>query len=243
MPGEDDKTQAGGAGAASATTDDKPAVTFKTREEFHREVDRKASAASKKAVEEFQSKFLEDLGVESLEDLPKLKETIASSAKTVTEAEKLKTSLDKVTKEHGKAIARANELQAKLKGIAKRDALAPFMAKVRDPEALAMFADRALDVDDEGAVTVKDGGKVEDWVESFLKAKEYLRVPPATAGAGTTATEPRKQADAAAATPTTTTATKDGVTTGTNGAAKPKTFGAVVAEAIRAQNTFPVTGP
>jgi len=247
MPGEDDKTQPGTGAAAAA--DDKPAVVFKTREEFHREVDRKANAAAKKAAEDTQAKIFEMLGLESEDDLPKLKDTIASSTKTVSEAEKLKTAHDKLTKEHGKEKARGDALQSKLKGIAKRDALAPFASRVRDMEALTMFADRALEVDDEGAVTVKDGGKIDDWVENLLKAKDYLKVAPAAAGAGTTATEPRKPNDSAA-TVATASATAGAATTTAgaangqaNGAAKPKSFGAVIVEAIKARNTFPNSGP
>jgi len=248
MPPEDDKTKTD-AGAA-AVTDDKPAVTFKTREEFHREVDRKTKAAVATALDAFKGEMFGQLGIESDDDLPKLKESIAASAKTATETEKLKSALDKATKEHGKTAQRAEALQAKLKGIARRDALAPFAGKVRDMEALSMFADRHLEVDDDGGVTVKDGGKVEDWVETLLKAKDYLRVPAATQGAGTTATEPRKPNDGTqaatggAATTTTTVAASAGANgQAANGTAKPKTFGAVVAEAIMARHTFPVSGP
>jgi len=246
MPGEDDKTSSGTGTAAATTADDKPAVTFKTREEFHREVDRKAKSEAKKAVEDFQSKFFETLGIESEEDLPKIKETIASSAKTVTEAEKLKSQLDKTTKEHGKAIARGDALQAKLKGIARRDALAPFAGKTVDMDMLSMLADRHLEVDDDGVVTVKEGGKVEDWVESTFKAKPYLRVPVAAAGAGTTATEPRKANDGTTSATTTTAAATTQATgaaaTVQNGTPKtPQEWGRLMAQGIKTQREG--TGP
>ncbi len=248
MPGEEDKTGAqSGSGEAA---DPKPAVTFKTEGEFLAAVGRKAKKAAEEEREKTKAEVFAALGIESEEDLPKLKETIAASAKTVTEAEKLKSQLDKVTKEHGKTTQRAETLQAKLKGIARRDALAPFATKVRDMDVFSMLADKHLEVDDDGVVTVKDGGKVEDWVESTLKAKDYLRVPAATQGAGTTATEPRKPNDGAAASAgaaAAATTAAAAATNGTpaNGATTPRGWAAQAMAELKAKGQLPgpASGP
>ena len=196
MEDDADTAAAGGKGAAAADTEPKPAVTFKTEGEFLAAVEKRSKGSVSKAVDAARSEILTALGVESIDDLAGVKDRLASTEKTVSEAEKLKLSHDKTTKELEKERKKAAELSGRLVKIAKRDALLPLAAQVRDTEIVAMLVDPLLEVDEEGAVSVKDGRKLENVVSDLLKSRDFLAMPARKDGAGTTATEPRTKPDA-----------------------------------------------
>jgi len=239
-----DEADAGGKGdGGQAGGDPKPAVAFKTEAEFLNAVEKRSKGMINKAIEATRSELFAALGVESVEEIAGLKETLESSKKTVSEAEKLKATLDKTTREIEKERKRSGELSGRLVKIAKRDALLPFVGQVVDPEVLTMLLDPLLDVDEEGAVSVKDGRALENVVEDLLKKRDYLRKPVAKDGAGTAATEPRKRADGtteggATATTTATTASTTTATTGANGQ-KPQSFGDVIVAQLKAKDALP----
>jgi len=242
MADADDKSAgaAGGAeGGGAAAADPKPAVTFKTEGEFLAAVEKRSKGAISKAVEAAKAEILGSLGVETLDDLGSVKERLASTEKTVSEAEKLKAAHDKAVKELDKEKRRGGELTGRLQKIAKRDALMPFMTQVRDSEALAMFAEPHLEVDDEGVVTVKNGRSVEDLVGDILKAKDYLKNPAHKDGAGTTATEPR----AAAGGKGSDAQTDDKAKTNGTEAPKYKSFGEAIMADLKAKGQLPRVGP
>lgn len=195
MADEDTTTKEGGAPAAKADTETKPAISFKTEGEFLATVAKKTKGAVSAAVDALRSEIAGKLGVESLDEIDAITERLKTTEKQVGEVEKLKAQHDKVTKDYAKEQKRASELSARLVKIAKRDALIPFAAQVRDPEVLAMLADPKLEVDEDGVVTVKDGTSIENLVEGLLKAKDYLRNPAHKDGAGTGSKEPLKASD------------------------------------------------
>lgn len=199
--------------ASTTTTEPKPAVAFRTEGEFLNAVEKRSKGLVTKAVDAFRTEILGTLGVESIEELAGVKERLATTEKTVSEAEKSKATLDKTTRELDKERKRSGELTARLHGIAKRDALAPYVGHVVDPEVFNMLLDPQLEVDDEGSVHVKDGRALENVVEDLLKKRDWLKRPAAREGAGTAAAEPRaKPTDGAGARPAATAATTNGTT-------------------------------
>lgn len=241
MPPEaDPKT---GTDPAATTTEEKPEVSFKTRAEFHAEIERKTKPAITKALEASNAKILEQLGIESFEDLGALKEKLVASEKTVTEAEKLKNAHDRTAKDLEKATKRTGELMGRLKGIARRDALAPFTGRFVDPEDLVTFASSDLEVDDDGVVSVKDGGKLDDLVEGLLKRKPHLRNPAHKEGAGTTANEPKAKGAESTTSATAAATTTAAAANGTNGQQHASPGHKIMAE-LAARNALPkMPGP
>jgi len=242
MADADDKgAGAGGAdGVGAAAAEPKPAVSFKTEGEFLAAVSKKTKGEVTKAVEAVRAELMEQLGIESFDQVPQLKEQLASTQKTISEAEKFKLTAEKHAKDLEKERRKTGELSGRLVKIAKRDALLPFVQQVRDPEVLAMLADPLLEVDEEGTVTVKNGRSIEDMVGDLLKAKDYLRNPTSKDGAGTTATEPRAGADAKGS-------DAKGDDKGKNGnAAEPpkyKSFGEAIVADLQARGALPRSGP
>lgn len=218
----------GDGGAAAA--EPRPAVAFKSEGEYLASVEARSKGminkAVTKAVDATRAEILGALGVESVEELAGVKERLATTEKQVSEAEKLKAAHDRANRDLEKERKRSGELTTRLHGIAKRDALTPFIGQVVDAEVFTMLLDPHLEVDDEGSVHVKDGRALENVVEDLLKKREYLKRPAAREGAGTAATEPRARATEAAraATPAADPATTANGTT--NGETKFKTVGA-----------------
>ncbi len=218
-----------------STAEPKPAVTFRSDGEFMAVVTKKAKPMIAEAVNALRSEIAGKLGIESLDDIESLGERLKTTEKTVGEMDKLRAQHDKVSKEYAKELKRSGDLTQKLVKIAKRDALLPFAAQVRDPEALAMFAEQHLEVDhEEGTVSVKDGRKLDDLVSDILKAKDYLKAPGHKDGAGTTANEPRKANDGKG------NEAKTDAATATNGAEVTyKTFGEAVMADLKARGALP----
>jgi hypothetical protein len=221
------------------STETKPAVTFKTEGEFLAAVSKKTKGEVAKAVETVRAEMMEALGLESLDDVPKLKERLASTEKSVTEAEKLKSLTDRQAKDIAKAEKKVSDLSAKLHRIAKRDALLPFNDQVVDAGVVAMLVDPLLEVDEDGGVSVKDGRALENVIGELLKAKPFLKKSDAATGAGTTATEPRPKdngTDAKAKTDAKDTGTKDA--NGTAGG-RPKSWGDIIVAGLVAEGKLP----
>lgn len=237
---EQDPGAAGSAGgdAGGAAKDDKPAVSFKTEGEFLAAVQKRSKGDREKAVETAKSEIFSALGIESADDLAGLAERLKTTEKTVSEHDKLKSQFDKQGKEFAKLQSKAGELSARLVKIAKRDALLPFVGQTVDPDVFNVLMEPLLEVDEDGAVTVKSGGKLENLVEDLFKAKAYLKKTDAAKGAGTGAKEPLKakgeggddgKADGAAA-----------ANGQQNGTAQPKkTFGQLMVEQLKAKNQLP----
>ena len=244
MADEADPAGGKGEGAGAAGGDAKPAVQFKSDGEYLASVEKRSRPMITKAVEAARSEIFAALGVESADELAGLKEALESSKAKVSEAEKLKAAHDKGQRELEKERKRSEGLSGRLIKIAKRDALLPYVGQVVDPEVFTMLLEDKLEVDEEGAVSVKDGKALENVVEDLLKKRDYLRKPAAKDGAGTAATEPRKTADGKA--DATSTKTDDKATTDTAGAngQKPKSFGQTIVDQLKARNQLPrVEGP
>lgn len=236
-PNAGDHGKGGDAGGSKA--DDKPAVSFRTEGEFLAAVQKKTRKAVDDAIAATKTELFGALGIESADDLPGLAERLKTTEKTVSEHDKLKAAHDKLTKEFAKEQKKTGDLSGRLIKIAKRDALLPFVGQVVDPEVFTDIMDRQLEVDEDGAVTVKSGQKLEDAVADLLKSKAYLKKPDAAQGAGSSAKEPLKPKDGKDDDKST--KSNDGTK---NGAAPAKhTFGDLVVAQLKAKGQLPNVGP
>ncbi len=163
----------------------KPAITFPTEGAFHAAVDKKLKPAIAKAVAEANRALLEQLGLDSEDELPNVVETVKKSKTAATESETLKRDLTKLSKQ-------AKELQDSNAGLLnwkhtaiKQNALAPFSGKTVDLETLSALVLPRISIGDDDSVSGPDGKSIEDLVESVFKAKPFLKVPDNNAGAGT----------------------------------------------------------
>jgi hypothetical protein len=182
------------------STDDKPAVTFKSEGEFLAAVAKKTEKAVRAAVEKAKADLLGSLGAEGEDDLSALKAKLDSSKATVTEAEKLKGENGKLAKQI-RDLEKANgELAAYRSTTLKRSALMPFAGRTVDKtgETLVDLLGPRLQISDDGTtVTGPDGAKLEDVVNGLLETRPFLKAPDWKQGAGT-GPKPKTDANAAA---------------------------------------------
>jgi hypothetical protein len=214
---DDDKGEGGG------SPDPKPAITFKTEADFLREIERKTKSATAKAAEEAKRALLEQLGLESDEDVPSIVETVKKSKTAATEADKLRSAFTKLEKEH-KNTQEINGVLLNWKHTAlKQGVLNAYASKTVDLEILAALVAPKLVIGDDDSVTGPNGVSVEEMVNGIFKAKPLLKAPDNTPGAGT---KPGAKTDGK---PT----SKKDEEPKANGT--PKTIGAAIVQAMKAQ--------
>ncbi len=176
MPPDDDKDD---------KKTDEFAVKFKTEGEYLASVDRKLKSKVKSAVDEAVAGVLAKLGVESVDDIDGLVGKVKSSEGAATEADKLKSTLDKTLKKLADAEKATTELKSFRKTALIQKALMAHASKGKDPEVLeAMIASRLV-VGDDDSVTGPDGMDVGKMVDEFYAAKPYLKSADFKEGAGT----------------------------------------------------------
>jgi len=221
MADEDDKKGDDGGGSK----DSKPAITFKTEADFHREIERKSKSAVKAAVEEANKSILEALGIDSLDDLPTVVEAAKQTKVVKTETDKLKNDFTKLTKELQKSQeANAGLMQWKQRAI-KANALSAYSSKTVDLETLSALVESKIAIGDDDSVSGPNGKSLEEIVNEVFKAKPFLKAPDNTPGAGT---KPGAKSDAKTAP-----AKKADEDNKANGA--PKSFGSALVQAMKAQ--------
>jgi hypothetical protein len=182
--GNDDKGS-GGDGEGKAKAEPKPEIAFKTKAEFHAEVDRKTKAAVTKAIEETKRALLEGLGVESEEELPTIVETVKKGKAAVTETDAIKNAHAKLTKQHATLQEQYSAAISWKHKSLRQSALNAFASKTVDLETLAALVEPKIVIGDDDSVTGPNGKALEDLVDDIFKAKPFLKVPDNTPGAGT----------------------------------------------------------
>lgn len=173
------------------TTDDKPAVSFKTEGDFLKAVEKKAAPRIKEAAEKAIAEVLGKLGVDGVDALDAIKETLAKSEGTRSEADKAKTELDRTTKELRRLEKKSAELETFRTSSLKQRALIAHASKTHDIDTVSELLSSKLTVGDDGTVSTADGKSVDEAVEALLVAKPYLRNAGYKAGAGTGRTPPK----------------------------------------------------
>lgn len=160
-------------------------VHFENDGAFMSAVDSKAKKREQVARDAATAELLEKLGITDPAEIEQIKAKLDASGAAQSDLDKLKSSHDKTAKELSKEQKRSADLSAKLNGIAKRDALAPFAGRVRSTKALNAMLEGQLAVGEDGTVTGPDGKTVESLVDELLKTETYLANPDFKAGAGT----------------------------------------------------------
>ncbi len=155
-----------------------PEVAFKTKAEFHAEVDRKTKSAVSKAVEDVRADLFSKFGVEAPEELDSIVEKVKSAKAAITETDKLRNDLSRATKQ----ILAKDETIGMLKNwkhvALKQRAIQQFASKVVDIETLTSLLEPKMVVNDEDDVVTGPNGKsLEDIVDDILKTKTFLKVP------------------------------------------------------------------
>ncbi len=201
-----------------------PEITFPTRAAFHDEVNRKVEAAVKKAVEATSRKYLDQLEVESDDDLPIAIEAVKKGKSAISEQEKSKRELDKATKELQRERDNAAGLLKWKHTSLKQSALAKYSSRTVDMETLGLHLMPKIKINDDDSLTGDAGETLDALVDGIFKAKPFLKAPDNTPGAGT---KPGAKPDGKAA------ASKSDEGSRANGA--PKTLGGAIVNALKAQ--------
>ncbi len=222
-------------------TDDepkKPAVSFPSEGAYLASVEKKLKPAITKAVAEAKAALLEQLGLESEDDVPNIVETVKKSKVAATESDTLK-------KELAKAAKRNTELTEQNSGLLnwkhtalKQSALAPYSSKTVDLETLSALVLSKISIGDDDSVSGADGKSIEDIVDGIFKAKPFLKVPDNNAGAGTKPGGGKSDGDKGKKA-----APADETPKPTNGYQKPNVGAAVVAALMEAHKHEPGAGP
>lgn len=186
MADETNDTNGGeGGDKGGASPEKKPEIAFKTKAEFHAEVDRKTKSAVAKATEDTTRKYLEALGIESEEELASVVETVKKGKTAVSETEALKQQHNKLTKDHAKLKEGFDGLLGWKRQALVSSALSAYSGKTVDLETLSALVVPKLSISDDDSVTGPNGMSLEDVIEGVFKLKPFLKVPDNTAGAGT----------------------------------------------------------
>ena len=120
---------------------EKPAITFKTEVDFHRELDRKLKPRVKEATDALRAEILGKLGLESLDDIDeKVVSKLKASDGQATEVEALKRVNGKLAKDLEKAGSTIAGHVTKLQGVARRAA-----KRCREPTPIRTSCGRAAD--------------------------------------------------------------------------------------------------
>ncbi len=202
-----------------------PEISFPTRADFHAEVNRKVEAAVKKAVEATSRKYLDQLEVESDDDLPTAIEAVKKGKSAVTEQEKFKRDLERATKDLAKERENAAGLLKWKHSSLKQSALAKYSSKAVDLETLGALLLPRIKIGDDDSLTGDNGESLDALVDGLFKTKPFLKAPDNTPGAGT---KPGAKPDGKAAASTKDTDAKP------NGVA-PKSLGGAIVAALKAQ--------
>jgi hypothetical protein len=123
-------------GTDDGSKDSKPAITFKTEADFLREIERKTKSSNAKAADEAKRALLEQLGLESDDEVPSIVEAVKKSKTAATEADKLNSEYKKLTKRQ-QELQEENASLHKWKHTAiKSKALSAYSSKTVDLETL-----------------------------------------------------------------------------------------------------------
>lgn len=163
----------------------KPEVSFKTKAEFHAEIERKTKSAVRAAVDEANKALLEKLGVESEDDLPAIVEGVKKSKQAVSDSDKLKGDYAKLEKKHNAAVEQVASLSQWRESAIKGRAISAYQSKTVDLETLTLLVGSKIVIRDDDSVSGPDGKALDDVVEEILKAKPFLKAADHVGGAGT----------------------------------------------------------
>jgi hypothetical protein len=171
---------------------------LQARKSFAADAERKQARAIEANTQSVKQSILDELDLDSFDDLKAITEKHRSNqsqeSEAVTAAKKAARAQTQAEKDRDAAIAERDRLIAQRNTAAVKDAVfaAAKKADAHEEDVYArLVIQNKLDVDDKGAVFVRDangepehGQTVEKLVNALVAANEHLRKPKGTTGAG-----------------------------------------------------------